>query len=1110
MYGLKFSPKLGSAEITGSLDDCYALNFEKVGAGPQIDGLVYQHPPKQYLLDGLLPGKYRLSGVMQRQGDNVFVRRAEVTVKDGDRAIADMDAAALGTCSLHGKILGKLSKPRADLRGEFRWFVLIRKPDSPPVTTADAYEALTMDTIYVIRGRNIVRETEEQARYHLEEMAPGKYTATVIEHDLWGGAFITRQQSKPLTIKPNEEAVLDFDLEGTENQTGSLSIRAASADESQFVATLSNGVTVELVGLGPAPWESKQQWWKPDGTSMSKPTFKANQPPHRWPAGPNGLQFGGTALFRFSNHLRKDVSVAELKFKNRLLGSGLVSGIADDGTHITYIVYLPSEILPDSTDIKLAVCGGKSIQAERIEHYIPDQHQVYVLEDKSTVILHPLRTGKLGTLCVDLTCDNRNKDIEFRVKAKLGNGETERWYGGSVGKEVQFFQSTPKRRNVQVEDVEELIVEYRPYEWVEFKNVALRPGVKTSVETMVLAASPGRARLEKVNLKDVEVKNIIAKLREWTGKSIIAESDVLNQKITVFSADELTRSDALSVIYAALSQRGIVAEKKGDIIILRRAEDEYLRSVAAELGEQVTDGRSEVFDVESGSVIEAVGNKATLESGTIVELLGVTRVPVRDQPSWKPDGSFLEPMFDRVDYEPSDDPNSDKFEYYALPVRLENTPVDKLGLIKWRFDDAKGHPGSANAYLGRERLYEKGVIVGTVKFATIAAGRHWGVYQNGGDSIIIGNPQIGGGPGGVFGEPGVHTGVHIGVTYNITDRQFRVVAVDKEGKIHLSRWTGSGGTDNLRFTTGSFPNLERDQLEEYRFEVRPYEWVKFKDVSLRPGVRTDVKVGVPPPAAWRERFDEIYRLDDGQILRRIAPPFIPERAEYYRHKHSHQASAISEPPDFFTFHWDGALVNWGLGFTGGERPLDAVLRHNLSMGRDTFEGPEELLEIDVQGDWIVRKDSSVEQRLEALEKILEDETGREIRFVKRRVEREVIVAGGRYRFRGLPGKGRHGVVYMYSDIFDPDSGGGGGTAESVSEFLAALANRVGVPVIDRTESSGNNKIVYDHHRSSRLDRVTDELDRAKKLEMLLANLTKQTDLQFKISTEPVEIWFVTE
>ncbi|MHC4625225.1 MAG: M56 family metallopeptidase, partial [Planctomycetota bacterium] len=108
---------------------------------------------------------------------------------------------------------------------------------------------------------------------------------------------------------------------------------------------------------------------------------------------------------------------------------------------------------------------------------------------------------------------------------------------------------------------------------------------------------------------------------------------------------------------------------------------------------------------------------------------------------------------------------------------------------------------------------------------------------------------------------------------------------------------------------------------------------------------------------WRKAFYEVYRLEEGQVLKRIAPPFIPERAEYYRHEERSQASAVPEPPDYFTFHWDGKLKPWGLGFTNGKAPLEAVLRHNLNMGRDTFEGPEELLEIQVPGDWIVRKHS---------------------------------------------------------------------------------------------------------------------------------------------------------
>ncbi|MHC4619502.1 MAG: M56 family metallopeptidase [Planctomycetota bacterium] len=93
---------------------------------------------------------------------------------------------------------------------------------------------------------------------------------------------------------------------------------------------------------------------------------------------------------------------------------------------------------------------------------------------------------------------------------------------------------------------------------------------------------------------------------------------------------------------------------------------------------------------------------------------------------------------------------------------------------------------------------------------------------------------------------------------------------------------------------------------------------------------------------WRKTFYEVYRLEEGQVLKRIAPPFIPEREDYY-YEQSH--GGVQEPPDFFTFHWDGQLKLWGEGWWGGKRPLLSVLRNNLSMGRDTFEGPEELLEI---------------------------------------------------------------------------------------------------------------------------------------------------------------------
>jgi len=282
--------------------------------------------------------------------------------------------------------------------------------------------------------------------------------------------------------------------------TGAILLPMAKAKSSRgaviapppFKAGLPNGVTVELVGMGTAPWESEQQWWQPDGADMNEPEFKANHPPHKWPQGPDRLQFRCAALVRFSNHAGKDVTVPELDFKSplSLLASGMASAIADDGSQLTYIVSAPNQTLPDSTDIRLAVGAGKFIQAERIEKYIAEQHQVYLLENKCTVIVHPLRTGQIGTPAVDITIAEGVDGIELRVKARLENGQIEQWAGGSLGK-VRWFQSTPKRKNTRIEDIEDLIVEYRHYQWVTFENVALKPGLKTDVQVKVEKARAG-------------------------------------------------------------------------------------------------------------------------------------------------------------------------------------------------------------------------------------------------------------------------------------------------------------------------------------------------------------------------------------------------------------------------------------------------------------------------------------------------------------------------------------------------------------------------------------------------------------------------------------------
>ena len=268
-----------------------------------------------------------------------------------------------------------------------------------------------------------------------------------------------------------------------------------------------------------------------------------------------------------------------------------------------------------------------------------------------------------------------------------------------------------------------------------------------------------------------------------------------------------------------------------------------------------------------------------------------------------------------------------------------------------------------------------------------------------------------------------------------------------------------------------------------------------------------------PMPEWRQRFEAVYRLEDDQVLKCISPPFIPQRRDYYLNAEKVQAQHISRSPDHFTFEWTGKLKKWGMGFGNGNRPLGRVLGIDLIVDRDRFEGPEELMQIQVPGDWIVREGISVGEKLKVLEKILTDELGRNIRFVKRTVERQAIVATGRFKFRPLPTAKDNKWVHVFVGDFDPDAGGSGGTASSVADFLGAFGDDLDIAMINQTESSGQIQIPYRNHLnrlSSSLGRMADQTEKARMLAMVLDNVSRQTNLQFEVTRRPVEVWHVSE
>jgi general secretion pathway protein D len=111
-----------------------------------------------------------------------------------------------------------------------------------------------------------------------------------------------------------------------------------------------------------------------------------------------------------------------------------------------------------------------------------------------------------------------------------------------------------------------------------------RPADNNEPVRMFAAAEPNapagpNVPMEFVNLKSVEMKSIIEKLAEWTGKVIIPTDEALKQKVTIYAPDKLPRSEALRVIYSALRLKGYIVEETDNTLFLKPIADAKLGRV---------------------------------------------------------------------------------------------------------------------------------------------------------------------------------------------------------------------------------------------------------------------------------------------------------------------------------------------------------------------------------------------------------------------------------------------------------------------------------------------------------------------------------------------------
>jgi len=83
------------------------------------------------------------------------------------------------------------------------------------------------------------------------------------------------------------------------------------------------------------------------------------------------------------------------------------------------------------------------------------------------------------------------------------------------------------------------------------------------------------------------------------------------------------------------------------------------------------------------------------------------------------------------------------------------------------------------------------------------------------------------------------------VTHGFAEEATRLVIFDSDGGQHVSTvWIGGQGAGLVRYVH-RFENLHTENVKRIEFHKRPYNnWIEFRNVSLRPGLRTQPQVEV--------------------------------------------------------------------------------------------------------------------------------------------------------------------------------------------------------------------------------------------------------------------------
>ncbi|MBC8468462.1 MAG: carboxypeptidase regulatory-like domain-containing protein [Planctomycetes bacterium] len=262
----------------------------------------------------------------------------------------------------------------------------------------------------------------------------------------------------------------------------------------------------------------------------------------------------------------------------------------------------------------------------------------------------------------------------------------------------------------------------------------------------------------------------------------------------------------------------------------------------------------EVFDftLEPEKITGSSEFKTTLPNGVTVELIGICEHPSESKQWWRPDGDILSSGHVPSDHSRMTVEPDETEQARELALRFSSPNIEYMS-FRWKIDKAtrsSSHPFYMTEK--RERLKPQRNIVfklprniETLDFNVGVAVGEWKRVASGGDGRTMSGTNDSLTDSSVIFHEAIKEKdtVRLSATHLLGgDYDCRIIVVDKDDELHEPARSSNSGSD-MRLCTGFF-DLPSNQIKYILLQARPYQWVEFKNVSLKPKFKTDAQIDV--------------------------------------------------------------------------------------------------------------------------------------------------------------------------------------------------------------------------------------------------------------------------